>query len=39
MMVYKYGSDVNFLNTTSLTRSAFNQLLRRFSRFYYIPRH
>ncbi|KAE8966979.1 hypothetical protein PR003_g26302 [Phytophthora rubi] len=39
MMVYKYGSDVNFLNTTSLTRSAFNQLLQRFSRFYYIPRH
>ncbi|KAE8976335.1 hypothetical protein PR002_g25341 [Phytophthora rubi] len=30
MMVYKYGSDVNFLNTTSLTRSAFNQLLQRF---------
>ncbi|EGZ17596.1 hypothetical protein PHYSODRAFT_262399 [Phytophthora sojae] len=39
MMVYKYGSDVNFLNTTSWTRSAFNQLLQRFSRFYYIPRH
>ncbi|EGZ26758.1 hypothetical protein PHYSODRAFT_470027 [Phytophthora sojae] len=39
MMVYKYGSDMNFLIMTSLTRSAFNQLLQRFSHFYYIPRH
>ncbi|EGZ27291.1 hypothetical protein PHYSODRAFT_475810, partial [Phytophthora sojae] len=30
--------NINFLNATSLTRSAFHQLLRRFSRFYYIPR-
>ncbi|ETN02259.1 hypothetical protein PPTG_16507 [Phytophthora nicotianae INRA-310] len=39
MILYKYGNDVNFLNATSLTRPTFNQLLRRFSRFYFIPRH
>ncbi|KAE9336521.1 hypothetical protein PR003_g12466, partial [Phytophthora rubi] len=38
MMLYTHGSDINFINATSLTRSAFQQLLRRFSRFYYIPR-
>ncbi|KAE9330655.1 hypothetical protein PF008_g15687 [Phytophthora fragariae] len=38
MMLYTHVSDINFLNATSLTRSAFHQLLRRFSRFYYIPR-
>ncbi|KAE9065446.1 hypothetical protein PF010_g28199 [Phytophthora fragariae] len=37
-MLYTHVSDINFLNATSLTRSAFHQLLRRFSRFYYIPR-
>uniref|UniRef100_H3GJJ4 Uncharacterized protein n=1 Tax=Phytophthora ramorum TaxID=164328 RepID=H3GJJ4_PHYRM len=39
MMLYKFGKDVSFLNTTSLTRPAFHQPLRRFSRYYYIPRH
>uniref|UniRef100_H3GZG3 DDE Tnp4 domain-containing protein n=1 Tax=Phytophthora ramorum TaxID=164328 RepID=H3GZG3_PHYRM len=38
-MLDKFGKDVSFLNTTSLTRPAFHQLLRRFSRYYYILRH
>ncbi|KAE9022622.1 hypothetical protein PF004_g4448 [Phytophthora fragariae] len=37
MMLYTHGSDINFITATSLTRSAIHQLLRRFSRFYYIP--
>ncbi|EGZ13093.1 hypothetical protein PHYSODRAFT_286544 [Phytophthora sojae] len=38
MLLYRFGSDVNFINATSLTRPAFEQLLRRFSRFYFIPK-
>ncbi|KAJ8566469.1 hypothetical protein ON010_g6655 [Phytophthora cinnamomi] len=38
MVLYKYGTDINFLNATSLTRPAFHKLLRRLARFYYIPR-
>ncbi|KAE9072304.1 hypothetical protein PF010_g25534, partial [Phytophthora fragariae] len=34
----RYGSDINFLNATSLTKSSFRQLLRRFASYYYIPR-
>ncbi|ETP08888.1 hypothetical protein F441_15217 [Phytophthora nicotianae CJ01A1] len=43
MALYAFGDDRNFLNTTSLTRhvatclsmrSAFSQLLQRFSQFY-----
>ncbi|ETI54813.1 hypothetical protein F443_02450 [Phytophthora nicotianae P1569] len=37
MSLYMSGYDRNFLNTTSLTRTAFSQLLVRFSRFYRIP--
>ncbi|KAE9184016.1 hypothetical protein PF004_g23781 [Phytophthora fragariae] len=36
MALYEYGTDINFLNATSLTR-AFDQLLCRFSCFYYMP--
>ncbi|KAG3243066.1 hypothetical protein PI124_g12112 [Phytophthora idaei] len=39
MMLYTYGNDINFLDATSLTRSSFNRLLRRFHRYYYIPHH
>ncbi|EGZ17970.1 hypothetical protein PHYSODRAFT_286010, partial [Phytophthora sojae] len=38
MLLYRFGSDINFINATSLTRSAFEHLLRRFSRFYFIPK-
>ncbi|KAE9287031.1 hypothetical protein PF008_g26522 [Phytophthora fragariae] len=38
MVLYRYGSDINFLNATSLTKSSFRQLLRRFASYYYIPR-
>ncbi|KAE9289196.1 hypothetical protein PR003_g25616 [Phytophthora rubi] len=38
MLLYKSDSDINFLNATSLTRPAFQQLLRRLARFYYIPK-
>ncbi|ETP53073.1 hypothetical protein F442_01999 [Phytophthora nicotianae P10297] len=38
VILYKYGTDINFLNATSLTRIAFGNLLRRFVGFYYIPR-
>ncbi|KAG3065155.1 hypothetical protein PI124_g22303 [Phytophthora idaei] len=38
MALYTYGHDKNFLNATSLTRAAFQQLLRRFMRFYHIAR-
>ncbi|KAF1786450.1 hypothetical protein GQ600_6903 [Phytophthora cactorum] len=34
--LYERGNDLNFLNTTSLTRAALSQLLRRFSQFYRI---
>ncbi|EGZ22640.1 hypothetical protein PHYSODRAFT_249619 [Phytophthora sojae] len=37
MTLYEYGTDINFLNATSLKRSAFDQLLCRFSCFYYMP--
>ncbi|EGZ28678.1 hypothetical protein PHYSODRAFT_476154 [Phytophthora sojae] len=36
MTLYEYGTDINFLNATSLTRSAFDQLLCRFCCFYYM---
>ncbi|KAG2923852.1 hypothetical protein PC110_g15628 [Phytophthora cactorum] len=36
MQLYERGNDLNFLNTTSLTRAALSQLLRRFSQFYRI---
>eukprot|EP00644_Phytophthora_capsici_P007522 jgi/Phyca11/112048/e_gw1.21.568.1 len=43
MILYRHGNDLNFLNATSLTSGiciqADHQLLRRFRRFYYIPRH
>ncbi|KAE9088614.1 hypothetical protein PF010_g19317 [Phytophthora fragariae] len=38
MVLYRYGCDINFLNATSLTKSSFRQLLRRFASYYYIPR-
>ncbi|ETO60125.1 hypothetical protein F444_21639 [Phytophthora nicotianae P1976] len=38
VILYKYGTDINFLNAASLTRIAFGNLLRRFVGFYYIPR-
>ncbi|ETM97293.1 hypothetical protein PPTG_20372 [Phytophthora nicotianae INRA-310] len=34
MMLFEYGSDLNFLNATSLARTAFSQLLHRFAAFY-----
>ncbi|KAE8987037.1 hypothetical protein PR003_g8468 [Phytophthora rubi] len=37
MVLYTYGDDSNFLNATSLTRASFQQLLRRFARFFYLP--
>ncbi|KAE9226183.1 hypothetical protein PF004_g11716 [Phytophthora fragariae] len=36
MILYHDGTDTNFINTTSLTRPAFHQLLRRFVGVYYI---
>ncbi|KAE9228637.1 hypothetical protein PF004_g11016 [Phytophthora fragariae] len=38
MLLYKFGSDINFINATSLTRPAFHQLMRSFARFYFIPK-
>ncbi|KAG3117602.1 hypothetical protein PI125_g3618 [Phytophthora idaei] len=38
MALYTYGHDKNFLNATSLTRAAFQQLLRRLMRVYHIAR-
>uniref|UniRef100_H3GVH3 DDE Tnp4 domain-containing protein n=1 Tax=Phytophthora ramorum TaxID=164328 RepID=H3GVH3_PHYRM len=37
IVLYRFGKDINFLNTTSLTRPAFEQLLRQFNSYYYIP--
>ncbi|ETP23156.1 hypothetical protein F441_03681 [Phytophthora nicotianae CJ01A1] len=37
-LLYKYGTDENLLNVTTLTRSAFNELLARFAGFYHIHR-
>ncbi|KAF1789858.1 hypothetical protein GQ600_25969 [Phytophthora cactorum] len=39
MMLYRYGSDLNFLIATSLTRPAFHQLLHRIAEFYTILNH
>ncbi|ETP46619.1 hypothetical protein F442_07154 [Phytophthora nicotianae P10297] len=36
MVLFEYGSDLNFLNATSLTRTAFRQLLHRFAACYTI---
>ncbi|ETI48941.1 hypothetical protein F443_07091 [Phytophthora nicotianae P1569] len=36
MVLFEYGSDLNFLNATSLTRIAFRQLLHRFAACYTI---
>ncbi|KAG2908632.1 hypothetical protein PC117_g19883 [Phytophthora cactorum] len=37
MTLYKNGHDSNYLNATSLTRAVFQQLSRRFARFYNNP--
>ncbi|KAG3092507.1 hypothetical protein PI125_g17111 [Phytophthora idaei] len=37
MTLYKNGHDSNYLNATSPTRAVFQQLSRRFARFYHIP--
>eukprot|EP00644_Phytophthora_capsici_P016518 jgi/Phyca11/124112/e_gw1.52.337.1 len=39
MATWRFGSDKNFLNLTSLTRASFCRLLERFSNFYHIPRY
>ncbi|KAE9107518.1 hypothetical protein PF007_g13013 [Phytophthora fragariae] len=31
MVLYRYGSDINFINPTSLTKSSYHQRLRRFT--------
>ncbi|KAG2907148.1 hypothetical protein JG687_00010111 [Phytophthora cactorum] len=34
-LLYKYGTDENFLNITTLTRVAFNEILARFAEFFF----
>ncbi|EGZ13043.1 hypothetical protein PHYSODRAFT_286535, partial [Phytophthora sojae] len=39
MVLYRYGTDINFVNPPALpSTSSFHQLLRRFTSYYHIPR-